>query len=71
MVSVHDKIPVRAPGDGWGKASIREKDGVVFDAIQGVVHLTQGKSVQLELEFHLTEATPRAYWAINLTKTFI
>ncbi len=47
--------PVRAPWDGGDKADIREKDGVIFDAIQGIVHLTEWQSVQLELELHLTQ----------------
>lgn len=38
-------IPVGAPGDGGDEANIREKDGVVFDAIQGIVHLTERQSV--------------------------
>lgn len=47
--------PVGAPGDGGDKANVREKDGIIFDAIQGIVHLTEGQSVQLELELHLTQ----------------
>lgn len=47
------KLPVRTPGDGRDKANIREKDVVIFNAIQGIVHLTEGQSVQLKLEFHL------------------
>ena len=46
--------PVGAPWDGWDKANIREKDGIILDAIQGIVHLTEWQSVQLELELHLT-----------------
>lgn len=46
--------PVRAPWDGGDQANVRKKDGVIFDAIQGVVHLTQWQSVQLELQLHLT-----------------
>lgn len=41
--------PVGAPWDGGDKANIREKDGIIFDAIQGIVHLTEWQSVQLEL----------------------
>lgn len=48
-------IPVGAPGDGGDKANVREEDGVFFDAIQGIVHLTEWQSVQLELELHLTQ----------------
>lgn len=46
--------PVGAPWDGGDQANVRKKDGVIFDAIQGVVHLTQWQSVQLELQLHLT-----------------
>lgn len=45
--------PVGAPGDGGNKAHIGEEDGVVLDAVQGVVHLTQRQPVQLELQLHL------------------
>lgn len=38
---VHGGIPVWTPGDGGDKANVRKKDGVIFDAIQGIVHLTQ------------------------------
>lgn len=51
---VRSGIPVWAPGDGGDKANVRKKDGIIFDAIQGIVHLTQWQSVQLELELHLT-----------------
>lgn len=47
-------VPVWAPGDGGDEANVREEDGVVFDAIQGVVHLTQRLPVELKLELHLT-----------------
>lgn len=47
--------PVRAPRDGGDKANVREKDVIFFDAIQGIVHLTEWQSVQLELELHLTQ----------------
>lgn len=46
-------VPVGAPGDGGNKAHIGEQDGVVLDAVQGVVHLTQRQPVQLELQLHL------------------
>ena len=50
-------VPVGAPWDGGCKADVGEEDGVVFDAVQGIVHLTQRQPVQLELQLHLTEAT--------------
>lgn len=50
-----EHIPVGAPRDGGNKANVREKDGIIFDAIQGIVHLTQWQSVQLELELHLSQ----------------
>lgn len=52
---VHGAIhtPVGAPWDGGNKANIRKKDGIIFDAIQGIMHLTEWQSVQLELELHL------------------
>lgn len=50
----HTYTPVRAPGNGGDQANVRKKDGVVFDAIQGVVHLAERQSVQLELQLHLT-----------------
>jgi len=40
MVHMAEYIPVGAPGDGGDQANIREKDGVIFDAIQGILHLT-------------------------------
>lgn len=51
--------PVGAPWDGWDEADVREKDGVVFDAVQSVVHLTERQSVQLELELHLKQEKKR------------
>lgn len=51
--------PVGAPGDGGNKAYVREQDGVVFYAIQGVVHLTQRQPVQLKLQLHLQPAKHR------------
>lgn len=48
-------VPVGAPRDGGDKANIREEDGVIFDAIQSIVHFTERQSVQLELELHLTQ----------------
>lgn len=58
--------PVWAPGDGGYKANVREKDGIIFDAIKGIVHLTQWQSVKLELELHLTQRQYRkAYSAVN------
>ena len=59
--------PVGAPWDGWDKANIREKDGIILDAIQGIVHLTEWQSVQLELELHLT----RQYIYILKYKIFV
>lgn len=53
--------PVGAPWDGGDKANIREKDGVIFDAIQGIVHLTEWQSVQLELKLHLTQRQYREF----------
>lgn len=47
--------PVGAPRDGGNKANVREEDGIIFDAIQGIVHLTEWQSVQLELELHLAQ----------------
>lgn len=45
--------PVGAPWNGGDQANVRKKDGVILDAIQGVVHLTEWQSVQLELQLHL------------------
>lgn len=53
---VVEYTPVGTPGDGGDKANVREKDGVIFDAIQGIVHLTEWQSVQLELELHLSQS---------------
>lgn len=47
--------PVWAPWDGGNKANVREKDGILSDAIQGVVHLTEWQSVELELKLNLQE----------------
>lgn len=51
--------PVGAPGDGGNKAYVGEQDGVVLDAVQGVVHLTQRQPVQLELQLHLQPSKHR------------
>lgn len=55
IVYIVEYTPVGAPGDSRYKADIREKDGVISDAIQGIVHLTEWQSVQLKLELHLVE----------------
>lgn len=47
--------PVGAPGDGGDQSNVREKDSIIFDAIQSVMHLTERQSVQLELELHLPQ----------------
>lgn len=47
--------PVGAPRDGGNKANVWEEDGIIFDAIQGIVHLTEWQSVQLKLELHLAQ----------------
>ena len=61
--------PVWTPGDGGDKANVREKDGVIFDAIEGIVHLTERQSVQLELELHLKQKKhPRAYKEVGPKK---
>lgn len=41
--------PVWTPGDSGDEAHIREKNSIIFDSIEGVVHLTEWQSVQLEL----------------------
>lgn len=55
IVYIVEYRPVGAPWDGGDKADVREKDGIIFDAIQGIVHLTEWQSVQLELELHLRQ----------------
>lgn len=47
--SVAENLPVWAPRDGGDLTNIRKKDGVIFDAIQSIVHLTQWQSVELKL----------------------
>lgn len=64
-VFVNKPKPVGAPGDGGDEPDIREKDGIISDAIQCVVHLTEWLSVQLELELHLT---PKTHTHTQLTK---
>lgn len=51
--------PVGAPGNGGNKAYVGEQDGVVLDAVEGVVHLTQRQPVQLELQLHLQQSKHR------------
>lgn len=46
-------LPVRAPRDCGSRAGVREQDAVILDAVQGVVHFTEGLPVQLELQLHL------------------
>lgn len=55
IVYILEYTPVGAPWDGGYKANVREKDGIVSDAIQGIVHLTEWQSVQLELKLHLAQ----------------
>lgn len=57
IVYMVEYTPVRTPGDSRDKANIREKDSIIFDAIQGIMHLTEWQSVQLELELHLADTT--------------
>lgn len=59
--------PIGAPGDCGDKANVREKDGVIFDAIQGIVHFTEWQSVQLELQLHLKQ---RQHHEINKKHSF-
>lgn len=51
--------PVGAPGDGGHEAHVGEQDGAVLDAVQGVVHLAQRQSIQLELQLHLQKPMER------------
>ncbi len=62
--------PVGAPGDGGDEANVREKDGIIFDAIQGIVHLTEWQSVQLELELHLTQRQYRELTKQSIQQMF-
>jgi len=52
--------PVGAPGDGGDHCDVREKDAILFGAIQSIMHLTEWQSVQLELELHLRQKQHRA-----------
>lgn len=56
-----EHTPVGAPGDGGVKGDVREEDAVIFNAIQGILHLTERQSVQLELELHLTQRQDRQF----------
>lgn len=55
VIYIVEYTPVGAPWDSRNKANVREEDVVFFNAIQGIVHLTEWQSVQLELELHLAQ----------------
>lgn len=67
IVYMVEYTPVGTPGDSRDKANIREKDSIIFDAIQGIMHLTEWQSVQLELELHLADTTQRASLSTQLS----